>query len=187
MAWLLKERIKPIRLIGLGIAITGAVNLLLFKGRFELGSSTLVGDTMTLINATSWAFFLILAKPLMQKYHPLILMRWLFLIGSIGIIPIGWNQVQAIDWGSFTSQAYFALGFVVVATTFLAYLLNIYGLKYLNVSSTSAYIYLQPFLASIVAMSMQKDELTPTKIVSGLLIILGLYLVNYQTTKKVNA
>ncbi len=187
MAWLLKERIKPLRLLGLALAIIGALNLLLFKGKFELGSATMAGDAMTFVNAASWASFLILAKPFMQKYHPLILMRWLFLIGSICIIPIGWNQVSEIEWGSFTSQAYFALVFVVVATTFLAYLLNIYGLKYLNASSASAYIYLQPFLASIVAMSMQKDELTPTKIVSGILIILGLYLVNYQTTKKINA
>jgi drug/metabolite transporter (DMT)-like permease len=184
MAFLLKERIKPLRILGLFLALCGAISLLLFKGRFELGSSTVTGDIMTLINATSWAFFLIYAKPMMQKYHPITLMRWLFLIGTVCIIPVGYQQANEVNWAVFTPHAWFALGFVVVATTFLAYLLNVIGLKDLNAASASAYIYLQPFLASFIAMLMQKDALTPTKIVSGLLIISGLYLVNHKLAKS---
>lgn len=180
MAFLVKERIRPLRLLGLVLALAGALNLLLFKGRFELGSATMAGDLLTLVNATSWAVFMVLSRPLMQKYHPFILMRWMFLIGAIGIIPIAWQQVEVIEWNHFTANAWWSLAFVVVATTFLAYVFNIYGLKRLNPSVASAYIYLQPFLASLVAMFMQADRLTPTKIVSGLLIISGLYLVSKQ-------
>jgi drug/metabolite transporter (DMT)-like permease len=186
MALLLKERIKPLRLIGLLLAVSGAVSLLLFKGHFEFGSDTIKGDAMTLINASSWAIFLIYAKPMMQKYHPITLMRWLFLIGAVFIIPIGYNQTSEVNWYIFTPHAWFALGFVVVATTFLAYLLNVIGLNYLNAASASAYIYLQPFLASFIAILLQKDSLSLTKIVSGLLIISGLYLVNYKKIKSIN-
>lgn len=184
MAFILKERIQPLRLIGLALAITGAVNLLLFKGRFELGSTTWVGDVMTLVNAISWAVFMIFSKPLMQKYHPLILMRWLFLIGAVGITPIAWPQLQTTQWHQFTTHTWQAISFVVIATTFLAYVFNIYGIKTLSPSVASAYIYLQPFLASLVAIYLSADHLTPTKIISGLLIISGLYLVSYQHPKK---
>jgi drug/metabolite transporter (DMT)-like permease len=71
----------------------------------------------------------------------------------------------------------------VVATTFFAYLLNIYGLQELSPNTVSAYIYLQPFLASLFAILIGEDKLTPTKLMSGILIILGLYLVNLKTKK----
>jgi drug/metabolite transporter (DMT)-like permease len=73
----------------------------------------------------------------------------------------------------------------VIATTFFAYLLNIYGLQHLSPNTVSAYIYLQPFLASIFAIIMGKDQLTLTKLFSGGMIIMGLFLIN--TKQKITA
>jgi len=73
------------------------------------------------------------------------------------------------------------VGFVVVCTTFLAYLFNIYGLKTLNPSTVSTYIYLQPVLASIVSIIASSDELDFIKILSAILICFGVYLVSYKT------
>jgi len=68
-----------------------------------------------------------------------------------------------------------------VATTFIAYLLNTYGLKLLSTSVVSMYIYMQPFLATLFAVLLGKDTITLTKIFAGCLVLLGIYLVN---TKK---
>ena len=70
--------------------------------------------------------------------------------------------------------------FVVFCTTFLAYLFNIFGLKTLNTSTVSTYIYLQPVLASIVAILLGSDELNTTKILSTLIIFVGVYLVSLE-------
>lgn len=182
---ILKERITIFKVSGLTLAITGALLLLLFKGNFEMGSDTIAGDLMTLINSTSWAIFVIMVKPIMEKYDTVTAMRWMFLFGSIYIIPIGLNDLLHTNWEAFTGHAIFATCFVVIATTFFAYLLNMYGLgvKELSSSVASMYIYLQPFLASTFAMLMGEDKLTPTKIFSGILIICGLYLVNVKPKK----
>jgi drug/metabolite transporter (DMT)-like permease len=112
-------------------------------------------------------------------------MRWMFLFGSIYIMPVGLSDMLHTNWQLFTPHAIFATCFVVIATTFFAYLLNIYGLQSLSPSTVSMYIYLQPFLASIFAIFMGEDKLTTIKIISGILIICGLYLVN-KKTKKLN-
>ncbi len=182
--FLLKERITPVKILGLLLAIVGAVLILRYRGNFEVGSDTIMGDIMTLINSASWAIFVVMVKPIMMKYNTVTAMRWMFLFGSIYILPIGFVETMNTSWNSFTGHAWFALFFVVVATTFFAYLLNIYGLQELSPSTVSAYIYLQPFLASIFAIIMGEDSLTSTKILSGILIILGLYLVNKKTKKS---
>ena len=66
----------------------------------------------------------------------------------------------------------------------MAYLLNAYALKLVNPSMVSIYIYLQPLLASIIALSIGKDQLTLEKIIAALLIFLGVYLVSVHPKRK---
>jgi len=183
---ILKERARLSQITGLVLAITGAVLILRYKGNFEVGTETLAGDLMTLINSASWAFFIVMVKPIMVKYDTVTVMRWLFLFGSIYMFPIGLSETMTVNWSAFTTGAWVALGFVVIATTFFAYLLNLYGLQMLSANTVSAYIYLQPFLASVFAIVMGKDQMDPIKIISGILIISGLYLVNKKSKKTVH-
>jgi drug/metabolite transporter (DMT)-like permease len=183
---ILKERITSLKICGLILAITGSIIILSYKGNFELGSETMLGDIMTLINSISWAIFMVMVKPLMMKYNTVSVMRWLFLFGSFYILPIGLNDVIDTNWLGFTTHATFAILFVIIATTFFAYFLNVYGLQSLSTNTVSAYIYMQPFLASLFAIILGNDVLTATKIFSGGLIILGLYLINKkQVIKKI--
>lgn len=180
---ILKEKINIFNIIGLSLAIIGACTLLLFKGNLEFGSDTIIGDLFTLINSASWAIFVVMVNPIMKKYNTITVMRWLFLFGCIYILPIGLYDAWHINWGAFNNHAIFATCFVVIATTFIVYLLNIFGLKSLSPSTVSAYIYLQPFLACIFAIILGKDSMTVTKVFSGIIILIGLYLINKKNKK----
>ncbi len=181
-----KERITIPKVSGLLLAVGGAYIILRYRGNFQLGSDTIAGDLMTLVNSASWAIFVVMSKPLYAKYSTVTVMKWMFLIGSVYILPIGGYDMLHTNWSAFTSDAVFAAGFVVIATTFLAYLLNIYGLQQLSPNVVSMYIYLQPFLASLFAISLGKDRLDLTKIIAGIFIILGLYLVTLKPKKQVH-
>ena len=175
-----KEKITALKIGGLLLGIVGALTLMLFKGNFSFGSETIKGDVMTLINASSWAVFIVMVKPYMQKYQTVTVMKWIFLFGLIYITPFGIYDLPHVKWSELSLNIYLAIGFVVVATTFLAYLLNTYALKALSPSVVSMYIYTQPFLATIFAVILGKDTLTPIKIVSAVFIGVGVYLVSYK-------
>jgi drug/metabolite transporter (DMT)-like permease len=176
-----KERITILKISGLVIGIAGALTLLLFRGNFQLGSDTIAGDLMTVINSTSWAVFVVMAKPYMQKYHTVTVMKWIFLFGAIYMTPLGITDFLNTNWSDMRFETYLAIAFVVVATTFLAYLLNTYALKALSSSVVSMYIYFQPFLATLFAVILGKDSLTTIKIISAILIITGVYLVSRRS------
>lgn len=173
-----KEKITALKLTGLGLGIAGALTLLLFRGSFSFGSETIVGDMMTLVNSLSWGVFVVMAKPYMIKYHTVTVMKWVFLFGLIYFCPIGLPYLIEVQWTLMPSNIVFGLFFIVFATTFLAYLLNMYALKALSSSVVSMYIYFQPFLATLFAVWLGKDEITPIKMVSAILIILGVYLAS---------
>lgn len=186
--FILKEKITALKLTGLVFGVVGALTLLLFKanGSFSIGSETIVGDMMTLINSLSWAVFVVMAKPYMQKYQTVTVMKWIFFFGFIYILPFGMPDLLKVSWSSLSSDVIFAMIFVVVATTFLAYILNTYALKALSSSVVSMYIYFQPFLATLIAVMWGKDELTAIKVISAALIITGVYLASRKKKVSLN-
>ena len=92
---------------------------------------------------------------------------------------------RSIDWAGFTSTTWRDVLFVVIATTFFAYILNTYALRALSPSVVSIYIYLQPFLATLIAVYIfRNDELDLRKITAAVLIVFGVYLVSVPLKKK---
>ena len=177
--FLIRERITWVRTAGIIIGFAGAATLMLSSGLNSSGrEDNPFGDLLIFINALSWGTYLVLVKPLMKKYHTITILRWTFTFSLIFIIPIGSRQLYHVDWQSFTPTAYAMLFFVIFFTTFLAYLLNVYALKELSPAVVSAYIYLQPVLTAIIAISTGNDSITGMKVFSALLIFAGVYLVS---------
>ena len=177
-AFVIKEKITSRKIVGIILGLSGAVGLILYKNSIEISGDSWKGDLFIFFNAMSYAIYLVLVKPLMKKYEPVTVIKYVFLFGFLIVIPFGWDQFTEIEWSSFTQPIWLAFLFVVIATTFLAYLFNIFGLKTLNPSTVSTYIYSQPLIASVVAIILQKDELSGAKIISAVLIFGGVYLVS---------
>lgn len=179
-AIIIKERITNRKILGIALGLTGAVALILLKnGNINWELDNLKGDLMILINAISYGTYLVFVKTLMKKYHPITIVKWIFLIGFVIMLPIGGPGFSEIDWQSFPTAVWWALFYVLIATTFLAYLLNVTALKVVNPSVVSIYIYLQPLIATVIALMIGKDVLTFWKVAAGVLIFVGVYLVSW--------
>lgn len=179
----LKEKMSFNKVAGIALGIAGALLLLMFNKKFSFGSETILGDTMILINSLSWAFYVVLAKPLMKKYNTFTVVKWVFIFGFFYVLPFGYSELKLVAWNAIPPGAWVCISFVVIATTFLAYIFNTFALKSLSPSVVSIYIYLQPFIATLIAVIFGKDELDARKIISALMIIAGVYLVSLQRTK----
>jgi drug/metabolite transporter (DMT)-like permease len=177
-AWLLRERLTINKIGGLILAIAGCVLLIVTKDTTGNGSDILLGDMLVLVNAISYAFFLVLVRPLMEAYSPIHVLRWVFTLGTIMIVPFGWKQFGEVKWSVITSDQWLLLAFITVGATFLAYLFNVYSLRTIGSSATGTYIYTQPVFAAIIAALVFGEGMTITKIVSAVLIFAGVFLVN---------
>ncbi|MDQ6845311.1 MAG: DMT family transporter, partial [Bacteroidota bacterium] len=120
-------------------------------------------------------------KPLMEKYAPIDVMRWVFTFGFFMILPLCVNEFKTISWYAFSIKDYLLLFVIAVPGTFLAYIFNVYGIKILSASTAGTYIYSQPLFAVVIAMIFLKEELNLHKILSALLIVSGVYLSNLKS------
>ena len=181
-AFLLREMISGLQVIGLALGVGGAVLLIALGKNTGSGDNVLLGDTLILVNAVSYTIYFIMVKPLMLKYNPVQVTRMIFTLGFFVVLPFGWTEFTAISWTSFGWVEYSCLGLIVLGGTFLAYLFNVYGIKVLGASVTGMYIYLQPIFAAIIAMIFLKESLEWYKVLAGVFIFVGVYLSN----KKLN-
>ena len=133
---------------------------------------------MIFFNALSYAIYLVLVKPLMAKYNAWVVIKWTFFYGFFLIIPFGWKELTTVEWTAFTWPVWLSVVYVIIFSTFLAYLLNTYGLKYLSPSVVSFYIYLQPVFATLISIILAQEEPALIHALSCLLIITGVFLVS---------
>lgn len=184
-AILIKERISSRKIMGIAIGLVGAVLLIVFKANastaeISVGTETALGDFLVFLNATSYGIYLVIVKPLMKKYQPATVIKYVFTFGFCFVIPFGWGEFSEVKWSEFPMHIGLKAAFVVIGTTFFAYLFNIYALKRVSSTSVSIYIYSQPLFATLVALWFGSDKLTAVKIIATILIFIGVYLVSVK-------
>ena len=179
-AWILKERVGVFKLTGLALGICGALVLILAKDASGNGANVLLGDLFIIVNAISYTIYFIIVKPLMVKYNAIVVLRWIFTIGLVLVLPFGWIEFTEIPWQQYHAIDFTSMGLIVITGTFLAYLFNLYGIKILGASVAGFYIYTQPVFAALIAMLFLHEQLSLYKIIAAALIFSGVYLANKE-------
>jgi drug/metabolite transporter (DMT)-like permease len=181
-----KEKFRWYNYIGFILGTGGALLFIISKSGNIKTEGSMMGDLMILANACSFAIFLVIVKPLMKEYHPLLVTFYCFCAGLIYIIPFGLIPATQTIFSDFTSYSWFCLFFIIIATTVLTYIWNAFAIKHTTSSTVSAYIYLQPILGTVIALLSKKYMITQNQIIFSIIIILGVFLSGLKLKKNKN-
>jgi drug/metabolite transporter (DMT)-like permease len=176
-AILMKERMKSKKVIGILLGLAGTITLILYGKDLNNAPNATLGNLLVFVNAVSYAFYLIFVKKLMDKYNAFTFVKYIYLFGFFMVLPFGYDELQVVSWNEIPLDVSLKIGFVVVFSTFFTYLLNLISMRNLKPTTVAVFIYLQPFFATIFAIGLGKDSLNMVKIVSAILIFIGVYLV----------
>ena len=178
---LLKENIIKRKIIGVFVGLIAVVLLIVYGNSGDTtDTDSTLGNFLVFVNAASYGLYLVLVKKLISKYNPITFIKWFYLFGLILVIPFSFSEFTEISWTSMPSDIYLKVGFVILFTTCVTYLFNIYGLSKLKPTTVGVFIYLQPVIATIFALSVGSDSLSFIKIGASVVIFSGVYLVTKQ-------
>ena len=182
---LLKEKLIAKKIIGVVIGLIGAVILIVYGNNSDgSASNRVLGNLLVFINAASYGLYLVIVKKLVVKYNPIVFVKWLYLFGLLFVTPFGLEELVQVQWHVMPTSIYLKAGFVVLFTTCVTYVFNLFALTKLKPTTVSVFIYLQPVIASIYALIVGSDSLNMIKISATLLIFFGVYLVTKQAHKS---
>lgn len=167
------------------LGIAGAVLIILLGGNASGGKPHLSGNLLVVTGVVSYSLYLVLIRPVAGIYHPVHIMKWMFLSASLITLPLSFSHIleakafsAATDWSVIGRLAYSC-----VFATYIAYLLNVAALKYITPTRESLYSYLQPVVATTVAVILGQDRLSWVDPAALLLIFTSFYLLTFDKKK----
>lgn len=173
------------RVGGLAIAATGALVLILGSQMQGGRSGSPVGDAICLFSQLAVSVYFVFFSAIIKKYHPLVLMRWLFLISAVLTAPFWLHEVCTLPWGQLGVAEIAGSAYVVLFGSFVSYLLMIVGQRHLEPPTVTAYNYIQPVIAAVVGISLGVDELTWQKVVAVLCIAAGVWAIMLRQSGRI--
>lgn len=184
--FIFKNKINFIKILGIILGFIGAMILILTAdSNSSIGRNIPLGNFLFIVNSISYAYYLIIVKPMAEKYDLITLFKWLFLIGLIFNFPLGINQFLDVDWASLPIwEAVLPMVFVVVGTTCMTYFLNGYALSKITSTEVAVFMYLQPIIGILFAIFTKSDTITLIMFVASVLIFTGVYLTSVLKQKR---
>ena len=172
---------------GVFMGVSGGL-LLVFSSTHAIDSiSSLDGDMMMIVSGLMYAIYLVLSKPLSLRYSSVTMMKWMFLFTTLTLVPFTFRHV--LDAPAFHREVWDftelgAIFYVLFGATFLPYLLIPMSLKRIRPTTVSMYNYVQPIVASFIAVMIGQDTLSWQKVLSAVLVFTGVYLVTQSKSRE---
>lgn len=175
----LKEKLTRWRIVGSVIGFLG-VAVLVSKGSlsFDLGGHAL-GDMMIIVCAFLWAIYSMYGKKIASKYDPLTVLNYMFIIGTICLIPF-YFLTPHVPVTAIPLDAIGSIVFLALFCSIIAYLVYNIALERMDASKVALYIYFVPLSTIALAWLILGETLTMATIGGGLMVLLGMYLAEIK-------
>jgi drug/metabolite transporter (DMT)-like permease len=164
---------RKLMVFALGLA---GVLILLKADTFSLDRRYLLGDLLTLANAACYGIFVVFSRRIMSRNDPLAATAVVFFFGALGMIIYGGQDVLALDLAIFQPDLLATMAYVILGATVLTYFLNLWALKRVGASHVAAFIFLQPLLATTLAVIFRGEEITLRFGLAALFVLIALFL-----------
>lgn len=170
---------------GIVISFAGAVIVIVTgsdSGRE--GSNNLIGDCIAICSCICYAFYLFILQKPSAKYHPLSLLRWIFLFAAIPGLILAWGiqDMPILETTSFIP--WLEIGFILFCPTFFAYFLVQPAIRSIGAELASLYQYLLPVFAAITAVLMGLEKLQWSQVIAMAVIVIGMIFTNIGKSRR---
>ena len=166
---------------GLALAAVGALVLILGSQMQGGRSGNPLGDAICLFSQFSASCYFVFFSGVIKKYHPVVLMRWLFLISAVLTCPFCLQELCTLPWNLLGMPEILGSAYVVFFGSFVSYLLMIVGQRHLEPATVAAYNYIQPVIAATVGILLGVDALSWQKVVAVLCIAAGVWSISRKS------
>ncbi|MBX3042479.1 MAG: EamA family transporter [Candidatus Kapabacteria bacterium] len=171
----LKEKVTFLKIVGIAIAVSGAIVLLSEKG-FNFSSETMKGDIFALMASFSWGLYTIIGRNFTRKYGAIYSTALAMASGAFFFIPVFFTFGGNLDISHITILNWGQLLYLGAITSGLGYALWFYALKKIEASKLAVFNNFQPVLTAILAFLIFGTHVTEYFIIGGIMIIAGVIL-----------
>ncbi len=169
-----QEKLTLRKVAGLAIAIGGVAVLQL--ARHGGSTATLAGDLLILLCGFALAAYTVFGKPVTRRYDTITMNTFAYGGGGLLLLPLVLWQSRTFDYGSVSAAGWLSMLYMAIFSSVVAYIIYNYALSYIPASRVSAFSYLQPLFATLMAIPLLHESLTGSLLIGGALVLVGVVL-----------
>ncbi|WP_302277429.1 DMT family transporter [Alistipes ihumii] len=173
----LVDRFTPMKVLGMALGLAGALVVILSGSGMQAPSDKLGGDAVVLLAIVASSFSMGWLKELIVRYKPVTLLRWIYPVAAVMMLPIGLGPLLRTDFSAMPAHVAWIVAYVAVVPTFGPNYLLIYSLHYVKPTISSIYFYLEPVIATAISVAMHMDTLSWDRALASLAVFAGVLLV----------
>ena len=173
----LVDRFTPMKVLGMALGRAGALVVILSGSGMQAPSDKLGGDAVVLLAIVASSFSMVWLKELIMRYKPVTLLRWIYPVAAVMMLPIGLGPLLRTDFSAMPAHVAWIVAYVAVVPTFGPNYLLIYSLHYVKPTISSIYFYLEPVIATAISVAMHMDTLSWDRALASLAVFAGVLLV----------
>lgn len=178
------KRTSWLEVSGVIVAFIGAYIVIVTGHGGERGDHNLLGNLLALASTLCYAFYLVILEGPMHRYHPVSMLRWVFLMACLPMLLLVGQFPEARIFHEFSWKAWGCIMFVLFCPTFLSYFLINPAEKLIGSELVSMYQYLVPVVAMIASVVMHVASIKLLQVVAMVVIIAGMLMVNIAKRRE---
>lgn len=179
----LREPLSTLKVGGVALGCIGAVLLVLLTQQGTAQQSSLIGNTLCIISAVSFACYLTAFRSVIVRYRSVTVMKWMFLFAAIVALILYREPLAETAFADLSPRVWSGVLYVVVGSTFVTYLCVPIGQQYLRPTVVSMYNYVQPVVAVLLSVLLGMDSFTPLKGLAALCVFFGVWMVTQSKSR----
>ena len=179
----LREPITWLKSGGVALGCFGALLLVALSRHGGGQASSVMGDALCIVSAVSYAVYLTAFRDTIVKYSPVTTMKWMFLFAAVSAAAIYYRPLAGVDYGALEPATWGGIGYVVVCSTFVSYLMVPVGQRFLRPTVVSMYNYVQPVVAVVFTVLAGLDTFGPAKGLAAACVFAGVWLVTKSRSR----
>jgi drug/metabolite transporter (DMT)-like permease len=144
------------------------------------------GDALVLLNAASYAIYIVLSKGALARYGTLTVLAWIFGAGVVLFAPVG-GLALAREAPSWSGATVGLVAFIVLVPTAFAYSVSAWALARATPGVVTIYIYLQPLVVVTLAWAQLGHRPEPRALIAGPMILAGVAIVAYARRRATSS
>jgi drug/metabolite transporter (DMT)-like permease len=169
-----QERLTAAKAAGMLLALAGVATLEFEKNKAS--GATLLGDLLVFGSAVTFAVFAVTGKPATKRHGGVTVNSFAYVGGSIALFPLTVWQGARYQFSSASLQAWLGVVYMALFSAMIGYLIYYYALTYMAASRVSAFSYLQPLVATLLAIPLLHEGVTIWLMIGGALVLAGVYM-----------
>lgn len=167
------------RILGIGLAIGGAI-VLLDPAGMSGGDGVVLGNLLILLNCLSYAVFLVLSRPVLERLPWRTTIAWSFVFGGAAVLLVSALDLIRLDLSEVSRGAWLSLAYIVALPTIFSYAVNTWAVKRSSPSLAAIYTTAQPLFTAVLAGFFLGERLGWREATGFFLIAAGLLRVCWR-------